>query len=159
MNAKAGVPPAQQLLDQGRIDLSLAPQHREDLVAKQFLELLQIEVGHDRQPAVGRKQAIRDDGMEMGIQVHQIAEGLNRHNDTRGQQYTSYTRSYTYTGSYTGSGLAITQWVGHSTITPRPLCTAGSSAVDHVTSRDQAGPPFSQADDGRPPLRAVRHPS
>lgn len=47
---------------------------------KEQLEFFQIEVGDDIQPAVRRKQAIRDDGMEMGIQVHQIAEGLNRHN-------------------------------------------------------------------------------
>ncbi len=67
MNAQAGVPPAQQLLDQGRIDLSLPSKHREDLVPKEQLKSLQIDVRHHIQPAVGRKQAIRDDGMEMGI--------------------------------------------------------------------------------------------
>ncbi len=58
MNAEAGVPPAQQLLDQHVIDLALPSQHREDLVPKEQLEFLEIDVGDDIQPAVGRKQAI-----------------------------------------------------------------------------------------------------
>ncbi len=80
MDASPGVPPAYQLLDQRLIDLSLPSKHREDLVAREQLKFLEIDVGHGSQPAVGRKQAIRDDGMQMRMPIRQIAEGLNRHN-------------------------------------------------------------------------------
>jgi hypothetical protein len=79
MDAKPGVAPARQPLDQGVVNLALPPQHREDLVSKELLEFLEINVRDDIQPAVGCKEALRDDGMQMRVEVHQIAEGLNRH--------------------------------------------------------------------------------
>ncbi len=57
-----------------------------------------------------------------------------------------------------GSGLAITQPLGQSTIMPWPLGLACSGAVHAVASCDQAGAPLFRDDDGRPPLPRRRAP-
>ena len=49
------------------------------MVAKARLESLQINLGSDINPAVGRKQSSRDNRMQRGMEVHQIANGLTRH--------------------------------------------------------------------------------
>jgi len=49
--------------------------------------------------------------------------------------------------------------VGEGRPMPWPLRVACSGAVDHVTSRDQARPPFFRGHGGQPHCRAVGHPS
>jgi len=59
------------------------------MVAKERLEFLQINLGSDIKPAVGRKQSIRDNRMQMGMEVHQIANGLHRHNHPGNSTFSS----------------------------------------------------------------------
>ena len=78
--ANASVPPPSELLEQGFVNISLLQQQLYGMVAKARREFLQINLGSDINPAVGRNQSIRDNRMQRGMEVHQIAKGLNRHN-------------------------------------------------------------------------------
>lgn len=77
--AHASGPPPSERLEQGFVNLPLLQQHLYDMVAKARLEFLQINLGSDINPAVGRNQSIRDNRMQRGREVHQIANGLTRH--------------------------------------------------------------------------------
>jgi len=78
VNTEAGVSPGEELVDQFSADLIFPEQHLKDLVAEEVFQFPYVYFRKDVKPPVRHKAAVGDEAMEVGVEVDQITEGLDR---------------------------------------------------------------------------------
>ncbi len=83
VNIEAGVFPGEELLDQFPADLLFPEQHLKDLVAEDVFQFLYVYFWKDVKPPVRHEAAVGDEAMEVGMEVDQITEGLDRDHGAR----------------------------------------------------------------------------
>jgi len=83
VNTEAGVFPREELVDQLPADLLFFEQHLKDLVAEEVLQFLYVYFRKDVKPPVRHEAAVGDEAMEVGMEVDQITEALDRDHGTR----------------------------------------------------------------------------
>ncbi len=83
VNIEAGVFPGEELVDQFPADLLFPEQHLKDFVAEEVFQFLYVYFRKDVKPSVRHEAAVGDKAMEMGVEVNEITEGLDRDHSPR----------------------------------------------------------------------------
>jgi len=83
VNIETGVFPGQELVDPFPADLLLLEQHLKDPVAEEVLQFLYVYFRKDVEPPVRHEAAVSDEAMEVGMEVDQIPEALDRDDGAR----------------------------------------------------------------------------
>ena len=83
VNIEAGVFPREELVDQLPADLLFFEQHLKDLVAEEVLQFLYVYFRKDVKPPVRHEAAVGNEAMEVGMEVDQITEALDRDHGAR----------------------------------------------------------------------------
>ncbi len=83
-NIEAGVFPGEELVDQFPADLLFPEQHLKALVAEDVFQFLYVYFWKDVKPPVRHEATVGNEAMEVGREVDQITEGLDR---DHGAQY------------------------------------------------------------------------
>jgi hypothetical protein len=79
VNIETGVFPGKELVDKFPADLLFTEQHLKDLMAEQVFQFLYVYFRKDVKPPVRHEAAVGDKTVEVGVEVDQIPEGLDRH--------------------------------------------------------------------------------
>jgi len=82
-NIEAGVFPGEELVDQFPADLLFPEQYLKDLVAEEVFQFLDVYFWKDVKPPVRHEATVGDEAMEVGMEVDQITEGLDRDHGAR----------------------------------------------------------------------------
>jgi len=82
-NIEAGVFPGEELLDQFPADLLFPEQYLKDLVAEEVFQFLYVYFWKDVKPPVRHEATVGDEAMEVGMEVDQITEALDRDHGAR----------------------------------------------------------------------------
>ncbi len=83
VNIEAGVFPGEELVEQFPADLLFPEQHLKDLVAEEAFQFLYVYFRKDVKPSVRHEAAVSDKAMKMGVEVDEIAKGLDRDDGPR----------------------------------------------------------------------------
>ena len=83
VNIEAGVFPGEELVDQFPADLLFPEQHLKDLVAEEVFQFLYVYFRKDVKPPVSHEATVGDEAMEVGIEVDQITEAMDRDHGAR----------------------------------------------------------------------------
>ncbi len=83
VDVEAGVFPGEELVDQFPADLLFPEQHLKDLVAEEVFQFLYVYFRRDVKPPVRHEAAVGNEAMEVGMEVDQITEALDRDDGSR----------------------------------------------------------------------------
>jgi len=81
VQAEAGVAPAAERANRSLINAPFPEEHLEHPVTEEVLQGIQTDLGKRHEPAGRRKEAVGYQGMEVGVEVDQVAIGLDGDDD------------------------------------------------------------------------------